>query len=90
MGWHGTREIKWESFKSKVQLFSLFNVAPKAVLLHIGGNFFEKSTICSIFNMTRESLRNMKSLFPGINVVWVDILQRRTGNPIAVEKNDAM
>ena len=56
--WVGTeREVKWESFKSKVQFLSLFNEAPKAILEHLGGNDFESSSICQIINMTRKGIR---------------------------------
>ena len=87
VGWNGQRGMKWESFVSKLQYLSLFNAAPNAVLVHLGGNDFEHSTICQISNIIKKGLSRLKSLFPGVKVVWVDILQRIKwrDNPDAME-----
>ena len=79
--------MRWESFISKLQYLSLFNAAPKAVLVHFGGNDFEHSTICHIHNMIRKGLSRLRSSFPGVKIVWVDILQRIKWrvNPEAME-----
>ena len=78
VGWHGIRGMKWEGFDRQIQLLSLYNKAPRAVLIHLGGNDFCMTSQAKLMKKMKKCLKHLKSLFPGVRVVWVDVLQRRT------------
>lgn len=75
--WIGIRGMRWNSFLSEFQYFAEMDRAPDVLVMHAGGNDLGVRT-------TREILRDIKldclrlwSTYPGIILVWSDIVARR-------------
>lgn len=75
--WLGIRGLRWSRLLSEFQYFAGLDRAPDIAVIHAGGNDLGVRT-------SREILRNIKvdclrlwSTYPGIILVWSDIVARR-------------
>ena len=89
VGWYGFRGLKWSEFQAKIQFLLISRPIPRVIVVHLGGNDFETSSVRTVLNRVESGLRYLRSLLPGVTVVWMDIVQRRIwrcGNPVAMEQ----
>ena len=77
IGWFGTRGMGWATFHSKVQYLCMSHVPPKIIFIHLGGNDLESLMLHKIRNILRAGLQYIRSVFPQVKLVWIDIIQRR-------------
>lgn len=92
VGWFGVRGMRWDSFISKVQYLTLSNKIPRVIFVHLGGNDFDSADNFGVQNRIKKGLRYLRSLSAAVEIVWIDIVQRRTwrgGNPGAMERKRA-
>lgn len=77
VAWWCGRGCGWEDFDALVGANFLLSKAPEVIVLHMGGNDICKKSILRIKNLIKEKINKIKSVYPDVQLVWVDILQRQ-------------
>lgn len=75
--WLCARGIGWRDFRHTVELNVLLSRPPKIVAVSLGGNDLVSLSIRQIQNLVSRETRYLRSAFPEVTIVWIDILTRR-------------
>lgn len=68
--------MSWRDFIHSLQPRVLFQPPPKVIFINLGGNDLCALSVLRTFNMIRHGIDYLSAEFPGVSIVWVDILQR--------------
>lgn len=68
--------MSWGDFIHSLQIRVLFQSPPKVIFINLGGNDLCSISVLSIFNMIKRGINYLAAAYPGVSIVWVDILQR--------------
>lgn len=76
--WLGTRGMHWEQLRPKFQLMMIQNFQPVMILIHLGGNDLASVKQAKLMRMIKWDIGYIASVFPSTQIVWSDILPRRS------------
>lgn len=77
VSWLCTRGIGWHDFRHTVEVSVLLSRPPETVVVSLGGNDLVNFSIRQIQNLVSREVKYLRSAFPNVTIVWVDILPRR-------------
>ena len=72
--WLGTRSMKWQRLRPKLQIESLCWSAPNMLLIHLGGNNIGNTNTGHLCRIMKRDLCYISQLLPDCIIVWSDIL----------------
>ncbi|XP_072006222.1 uncharacterized protein [Engystomops pustulosus] len=74
--WLGTRGMLWSALLPQLHYFARLDREPNVLCLHLGGNDLGSRTSQSLIRDIKYDTMRLLSLFPGIILIWSDILPR--------------
>lgn len=75
--WIGIRGLRWSRFLSEFQFHVGLDRTPDVVVIHVGGNDLGSRTSREILRDIKIDCLRLLSSYPGIILVWSDIVARR-------------
>ena len=78
--WCGTRGMKWNHLRHKLQYLSLHNESPEVIVLHVGSNDLSSVPVSVLRSVMRTDILFLHDLFPNAKLVISALLPRLNWN----------
>jgi len=76
VSWMAVRGMGWQGAIHQLQIPVLFQAPPQVLLLYLGGNDLVAHSLRHVLKLVRETVEYLRSAFPEVALVWVNILPR--------------
>ena len=77
IAWWAIRGLCWSDFRQAVESQVLLCKPPEVIVINLGGNDLSTRSIFQVKNVIQKEIKYLRTAFPVVTIIWIDILQRR-------------
>ncbi len=75
--WLGVGGMRWPDLKPKIRCWPKITTAPRAIVIHLGGNDLGSTVGCCLEHAVRQDLAFIQVMFPNCKIIFSQVIPRQ-------------